>query len=459
MSRPSVETQPSTPPGDDTPQSQVAPRLIGEKDARRLISIDALRGIAALWVVLTHLPRDHQGRTDAAFFAMLPLDFGTLGVPLFLVISGFCIHLAVARRALASGQTGVDWAAFWKRRFYRLYPPYLAAIAVSLGAYFLVSTYGERHLETIHSLWTDLAVHLLLIHNLLPAFDESLFNPAFWTLALEEQLYALFAVLLVLRRRVPIFTVLWISLVVTLAWRWGTIGLQFAIVREAGIPREAQVLTIGSLPAIGSWSIWPFAYWFLWVLGAVAAEGYARTITLPAWCYSRRLALALAAVCIPTFTKTLGRYAEFWLTDEGAQGWLRLALNMAVATSPLTFGVIGFIVLNRWVRAEQRGQFGGRWATVLASVGVFSYSLYLVHIPTIALLEMWMPLGPRPDFLATILRLLIYVPICVAVAFGFFLAVERHFLRHRKGQPRTSVAVPSVAPAGERIAVQALPHD
>ncbi|HUQ87584.1 MAG TPA: acyltransferase [Vicinamibacterales bacterium] len=455
MSRLDVETQLVSATVEPT-EPQVAERLLGEKTSRRLTSIDALRGIAALAVVFNHLPRDHGGQLDSTFFALLPLDFGTLGVPLFLVISGFCIHLAVARRALAGDKASVDWAAFWKRRFYRLYPPYVAAIALSVSAYFLVRTYGHVDPgERIDSLWTDLVTHLLLIHNVLPAFDESLFNPAFWTLALEEQLYALFAVVLLLRRRLPIFQVLWISLGVTLIWRWGMLVAQFALAREAGIAREAQVISIGSLPDIGSWHNWPFAFWFLWVLGAVAAEGYTRAIALPAWCYSRRLALALAAFAIPAFTKTLGRYTEFWLTDEGAQGWLRLALNMAVGVSPLAFGVIGFIVLNRWVRAEQRGEFGARWATALTSIGVFSYSLYLVHIPTLALLEMWLPLGPRADFVATIWRMLVYVPICVGVAFLFFLAVERHFLKHRKGRRTAAVVAP--APEAASITLPAEP--
>src|SRR5687768_13835680 len=188
-------------------------QVIEAKEAgRRLGSIDALRGIAALAVVITHIPREHQGSFDGTFLALLPMDFGTLGVPLFLVISGFCIHLAVARRARQDQKASVDWAQFWKRRFYRLYPPYLAAIAFSMAAYLLVSTFGRiRPGLEMDSPWIDLASHLLLIQNILPAFSDGLFNPAFWTLALEEQLYALFALLLILRRRKSIFAVLAIA--------------------------------------------------------------------------------------------------------------------------------------------------------------------------------------------------------------------------------------------------------
>jgi peptidoglycan/LPS O-acetylase OafA/YrhL len=287
-----------------------------------------LRGIAALAVVLTHIPREHTGSIDGTFLTFLPMDFGTLGVPLFLVISGFCIHLAVARRARESQKATVDWVAFWKRRFYRLYPPYVAAIGFSLTAYFVVSSLGRlRPGRVIESLWIDLGSHLLLIQNLLPAFSDGLFNPAFWTLALEEQLYALFAVLLILRRRLSIFSVLAIAFAVEVIWRSGATWTEFLLVRN-GVPRAEQFIAIGSLPAIGGWAAWPFAWWFLWVLGAVAAEGYAKTTPLPSWCYSRLLAIGMAMFGALTYFRTLGRYTEFWLTDAGAQGFLRAILTL-----------------------------------------------------------------------------------------------------------------------------------
>ena len=417
--------------GSDSPTA-----LLPKKErAARLKSIDALRGLAALAVVVTHIPRDHQGIIDARFFAMLPMDFGTLGVPLFLVISGFCIHLAVARRAVESGRTSVDWAAFWKRRFYRLYPPYLAAIAFSLGAYAILSRFGEiRPGHKLESTWVDLASHLLLVQNLLPNFVDGLFNPPFWTLALEEQLYAAFFILLILRRRRSIVSILWISFGVAVLWRAGLTWIQFWLVREAGIPREAHQIAIGSLPAIGAWNSWPFAWWFLWVLGAVAAEGYARTISLPAWCYSRTLAAGIATFGAFTYFRTLGRYTEFWLTDNGTHGWVRAALNTVGGLSELAFGMAFFILVNRWVRAEEEGRFTQRWALWLTSVGVFSYSLYLVHWPAIELLSMWMPLGPQSSLLATLMRTIVYVPVCLATGYVFFIAIERHFLHHRKGE-------------------------
>src|SRR5689334_2152233 len=113
--------------------------LTTEKRAR-WERIDQLRGLAALAVVVCHLsvsayldvPNVDGGRWP--WLAML-LGFGYLGVPLFFVISGFCIHLPFAR-ALAQDPGAVsmpDWRRFFARRFWRLYPPYLAALAVALG--------------------------------------------------------------------------------------------------------------------------------------------------------------------------------------------------------------------------------------------------------------------------------------------------------------------------------------
>src|SRR5579884_2573391 len=108
----------------DTEQLRQTPSRVGPsspgKPHGRLESVDALRGIAALAVVLCHatgsLPP--SGHWLSAVRAVLVE--GHQGVPLFFVISGFCIHLTRAR-ALAQKTAGAPgFFAFWRRRFYRL---------------------------------------------------------------------------------------------------------------------------------------------------------------------------------------------------------------------------------------------------------------------------------------------------------------------------------------------------
>jgi peptidoglycan/LPS O-acetylase OafA/YrhL len=404
----------------------------------RLVAIDALRGLAAAAVVLTHIPRQTHGEFDWLFFSFLPLDFGTLGVPLFIVLSGFCIHLATAQRTVAGDRPQVNWGRFWKRRFVRLYPAYVAAIVFSLATYaFAKSTGNLLPSQRLTSLWTDLSTHLVMVHNVTADFATGLNNPAFWTLALEEQLYGLFAVLLVLRRRMSITRIVWIALTVSLAWRLGVVWFQFVAARGFDIPRESHILTLGPLPAIGSWTMWAFGWWFLWVLGAAAAEAHSGALRLPQWCYSWRVALAAAAFGAPTYFRTLGVYTTYYLNDHST-GWLRVGLQSIGALSEPAFAVACFVVVNRWCRDEREGHRPGRWMRGAAAVGVFSYSLYLVHFPTIFMLEAYLPVGERQNLLHGVARIMVYVPICLVVAYIFFQAVERRCLRRPRATAYTA---------------------
>ena len=87
--------------------------LEGRSDSTRpgrLVCIDVLRGVAALAVLLHHIPHQAQDISPRlARYLFLPFDFGYVGVSLFLVLSGFCIHLAGAVASFpkeSSGRTG-----------------------------------------------------------------------------------------------------------------------------------------------------------------------------------------------------------------------------------------------------------------------------------------------------------------------------------------------------------------
>ena len=106
--------------------------------------VDQLRGLAALAVVACHLSVSAYLRAPNLDGGPWPwlrmiLGFGYLGVPLFFVISGFCIHLPYAR-ALAGDREDAalpDWRRFFARRFWRLYPPYLGALVVAVALWWV----------------------------------------------------------------------------------------------------------------------------------------------------------------------------------------------------------------------------------------------------------------------------------------------------------------------------------
>ncbi|HGM7838215.1 TPA: acyltransferase family protein, partial [Serratia marcescens] len=81
----------------------------------RLEYIDAIRGIAALSVVIAHFIVPIYGAENFVFSHVL--DIGKIGVVLFFIISGFIIPFSFRRE-----NGGVK--AFFISRFFRLYPGY-----------------------------------------------------------------------------------------------------------------------------------------------------------------------------------------------------------------------------------------------------------------------------------------------------------------------------------------------
>src|SRR5262249_16992608 len=134
------------------------------------------------------------------------------GVFLFFVISGFCIHLQWARAQTEGDAQTPSFVGFWKRRVRRLYPPYLFTLAL-----FLLMMAFTVGIDASRFFLYDLSMHLLMLHNLDPQTCYSL-NGVFWTLAIEEQLYLCYFVLLLARRKLGWGPTLLLCAAARLAW-------------------------------------------------------------------------------------------------------------------------------------------------------------------------------------------------------------------------------------------------
>jgi peptidoglycan/LPS O-acetylase OafA/YrhL len=116
--------------------SPAAPQPSG--DSARVPTIDLLRGMAILLVILYHLDnqiilqggwglvRGADGIAHLAAggkllrFLLLPFHMGRVGVNLFFVISGLCIHLRFARAQAANPAAPFSLRTFFLRRFFRI---------------------------------------------------------------------------------------------------------------------------------------------------------------------------------------------------------------------------------------------------------------------------------------------------------------------------------------------------
>src|SRR5262249_13757530 len=96
---------------------------------------------------------------------LLPLRYGHLGVPMFFVISGFCVTFPAARLLGKGAEVRIHRWNYVKRRFWRLYPTHLVAILGSIGlvvlSHFLLRWTGRGPIERIPG--SALAAHFAML--------------------------------------------------------------------------------------------------------------------------------------------------------------------------------------------------------------------------------------------------------------------------------------------------------
>jgi peptidoglycan/LPS O-acetylase OafA/YrhL len=377
----------------------------------RLRSIDALRGIAALGVVFYHAV-DQTGKVVPGGLLKYPVQalqrlssFGYIGVFLFFVISGFCIHLQWARARANDEQPNIRFIPFWKRRLRRLYPPYVIAISI-----FLLITAASVGLNVTRFFIYDVVMHLLMLHNLDPHTCYSI-NGVFWTLAIEEQLYLAYFLLLFLRKR----------------WGW-TATLTVCLAARLGWMVFSHVLWLKSgigvpVPEAAA------SHWFTWGLGAIGVEAWFGLVKLPKWTRNLKLgAVLIIGASVLSNQLPLISKETYWHDF----GWFVL--------HPI-WGVGFFIVVNRTVLAEDswvRNFKLPSLISVFATLGVFSYSIYLTHELTI--MQSWRWINPK--LWQSLNVVVVTVPATILLAWFFFWFCERPFMVKKKERSTENPAVP-----------------
>ncbi len=387
-------------PLGDTPASKPAARI-------RLDSIDALRGTAALMVAGYHIwghygvyPFPSLGVVPWAHSAGLlayitsPLRWGYLGVGLFLVLSGFCIHLPFARKRQEVGGYAFDWRKFYLRRLWRLYPAYAASV---VGTYLLLllTAHGTDFVGAAPSIG-DLLAHLTLTHGYFDRYFYGIVN-VYWSLALEFELYLAYPIFLYLFRRAGLGKAIFYLTVFSLAWRYASLnffGSQLISVAWTG-PYAMMGFVFARMPE--------------WLFGAWLAEWFV-TGANKNW---KRFPLAMGAA-ITLFAAILSTLVQpLWVLTDPLFG-LGFAFMIAAAIVPKP---------ARVVNSKSSYSKFYRW---LVWMGTISYSVYLFHMQFSWFANPWIREVQSPvlQFALRTVVLAISIPI---IAFIFRL-VEAPFL-------------------------------
>ena len=174
---------------------------------RHFDGIQALRFVAALLVVVTHTIFYAHERLDPSF---APWSYGSVGVDVFFVISGFVMMHAV-RSMPASADA---WKTFARRRLERIVPLYWIATTLKVVSLFVVPS------AVLHA--TLEPVNVVASYVFVPTRNaEGNIEPVLgvgWTLVFEVAFYALVA--LCLAARVQVLPVVAVVLTTCAALWW-----------------------------------------------------------------------------------------------------------------------------------------------------------------------------------------------------------------------------------------------
>jgi peptidoglycan/LPS O-acetylase OafA/YrhL len=372
------------PPPATAPAAPAALAMAATGPAR-VVGLDGIRGLAALFVVLNHIFErawpGYPGANHAPFWAAW-LIYGRGAVAMFIALSGFSLGLGPAR----SGWQFKSIATYAHRRAWRILPPYWAALGFSLVMTWYVL--AQPHLPVPSG--KSVVVNGLLVQDVFAVASP---NRAFWSIAIEAQLYVLLPLLLLLVRRVSARAMM--GLVAAIVVTIGVLGPHVALMNTALVkftPDLAVLFAVGLLAS-----------------GIVTAGE--RTRSWPwAGC---ALAAAVPAIVLMVVSGSVWSNLNLF--------WLDLAWAPAIGCFLTAVAISRPRFVVRFLNSRMP-----------RSLGSCSYSLYLTHEPIVIAVSYGLVRGRvtsgTPMFFVLVAILL---PITVCFARMFAAVFELPFQRHR----------------------------
>lgn len=308
---------------------------IASRPPAHLPGLDGLRALAVLTVMVFHA-------WPAA------LTGGMIGVDLFFVLSGFLISLLLVAEYRESGAIGLR--NFYLRRCLRLMPAFLLMLLVFVG-YCLLRFDGralERYLQSVALAvtYTSNWARALSLNSV-----EGLGHT--WSLAMEEQFYLFWPLLLLGLLRLGGGPRQLVAVVVVLAlvsWGWRVILAWHGAGADRlynGLDTRLDALMVGG------------------ALGVAQAFGLLESLRRP----GARLMLGLAAVPALLYLVAVATRAHYWV-DMRLYYWMLALVELSAACLILNVVCNSSGWLNRLLCL--RG---------LVWLGGISYGLYLWHFP------------------------------------------------------------------------------
>lgn len=199
--------------------SDRTPRFVPGK---HMPSLDGVRGLAVLTVFIFHYGGGARSKFLVIRLLGEAIHFGWVGVSLFFVLSGFLISGILWDSFGKSGW----WSRFYARRSLRIFPLYYLALIFAI----LAATWNGAGGLAIERIW----IYAIYVQNipslngLMDSFPKNVHLGHFWSLAVEEQFYLIWPLILCksenIKSAIRFCAIAW---VVSLLFRFGCVALHW----------------------------------------------------------------------------------------------------------------------------------------------------------------------------------------------------------------------------------------
>jgi acetyltransferase len=411
----------STQPGKPDLYSRLSVPGASVTHHQRWVSVDALRALAALMVLVSHAPL--LGPDDPVGLAKAAPRLG-VGVWIFFAASGYLIA-GPFLRALIDGRQAPSARRYALRRAVRILPAYW----VGLAAILLLAT-GP---SLAH--WWQLPVHALLAQGLVPGELKNIYLVA-WSLGVEAIFYVLvplgaWGVWRLVRGR----AVSPDRLMVGVLGLW-LVAVAFDVALAAAFPFHPGQQVPGAVQVLDlAGSLANFCPGMLVFLVVAAREGQGSRWSRP---YEAAASRPLPTLAVAGLLFLVATQLPFQTS------------HLATAAQGPLLGIASGLVLATFVH----GQWTRSLARVLAPVGLVSYGVYLWHwVIVSALLHHGVHVLTGSGPLATAVRVAVLVGLTLPIATLSWLVIERPLLRRTAAWERRGRA-----PATARLRRDDLPE-
>lgn len=205
----------------------------------RIPGLDGLRAVAILMVIYSHAVQTYHWNSVVPF--VWRLTPGATGVTIFFVLSGYLITTLLLHEHRTRGR--IHLAKFYARRLWRIMPAYLVFLVIIK----LLASTG-----TVDADWHSFSAALLFVGNYL---QQPWILGHTWSLAVEQQFYLLFPLLLLWGLRPKntgaLFVILVATLGIAVSVRWlSKVQGVWPVNTDYSFEGRADALAIGCLCAI-----------------------------------------------------------------------------------------------------------------------------------------------------------------------------------------------------------------